>query len=257
MQLLQHAAPFTLVMARLAGVFVAAPILMSTMVPRQYRALLVFMLAVALYPMVWPEVKAPAVTDLFALAGLVVSEGLIGLSMGAIAALPLMSLEMAGVVAGQSMGFGLSRVYNPESNEDTDLIGQLLMFLGTTAFVAMGGLELLISSVVSSFHNVPVGAFGTKDVPLSMFVGVLSSGFELAMRVSAPVTAISMLLLVVFAVIGKTMPQLNIMSVGFIAKILAGVLMLALAIYAVNNAVWEEFGTVLEGVRRWVAGLAY
>lgn len=254
--LLAHVVPYTLVMFRIAGLFVFAPLLTNIMVPRRFKTLIVLMLAATLYPLVQPTLTmAPARLDVIGLLPLVVMEALIGLAMGVLAAVPLLSLEMSGVLMGQSMGLGLARVYNPEADVDVDVLGQFLYYLGAGVFIACGGLELLFKGLIDSFERVPLGGFTIAKTPLDLLTGVLSSGFELAIRVSAPVTGIVLLLVVLFGVVGKTMPQLNIMSVGFAIKIIAGLAMLAAAVYAVRTAVGDEVVATLKGVTDWVHGL--
>jgi flagellar biosynthesis protein FliR len=200
--------------------------------------------------------EAPPPADLFGLIPMVLGETLVGLAIGVIAAVPLFSLEMAGVVMGHSIGFGLARVYNPEADFDTDILGQLLYYIGAGVFVALGGLEVLLRAVLASFGNVPLGGLGAGAAPLELLTGTIASGMELAVRVAAPVTGIVLLLVIVFGVVGKTMPQVNIMSVGFAIKIMAGLTMLAMAIYAVRNAVGDEVLDVLRSVNTWVRGLS-
>src|SRR4051812_33551431 len=188
--LLAHLVPYTLVMFRLAGVFVMAHLLTNVMIPAKYKALLVAMLAAAIYPIVQPRLMIPSSMDLFGLVPLIVGESLIGLAMGAIAAIPLMSLEMSGVLMGQSMGLGLARVYNPEADADADVLGQFLYYVGGGIFVALGGLERLVGGIIESFSRVPLGGFAAGRAPLELFTATLASGFELAIRVAAPVTGI-------------------------------------------------------------------
>jgi flagellar biosynthesis protein FliR len=193
--------------------------------------------------------------DLFGLVPLIITESLIGVAIGGIAAIPLLSLEMAGIIAGQNMGLGLAKVYNPEADFETDILGQLIYYIGAGIFVAAGGLEKLFCGVIDSFRNVPLGGFTVSKTPLDLFVGTLSSGFELAIRVSAPVTGIVLMIVIVLGVIGKTMPQLNVMSVGFAIKIIAGLLMFTFALYAVRDAVGDEVTRVLSDIGLWVRSL--
>jgi len=254
--LLAHVVPYTLVMFRIAGVFIMAPLLTSVVVPARYKALLILMLSAAVYPLVNQGLAIPAGVDLLGLVPLIVGESLIGFAIGGIAAIPLLSLEIGGVLMGQSMGFGLARVYNPEADFDTDILGQLLFYVGAGIFVAFGGLELLVGGVIRSFSHVPIGGFRAAMTPLDLLVNVMSSGFELAIRVAAPVTAIVLLLVIVFGVVGKTMPQINIMSVGFAIKILAGLTMLAMAIYAMRDAIGDEASGGVDRVLAWVSSLS-
>jgi flagellar biosynthetic protein FliR len=253
--LLSHVVPWVLVMFRLAGVFFMAPVLTSVNIPRQHKALLVVMLSAAVFPIVRTSLTGPVRVDLWGLIPLIVSESLIGLAMGAIASIPLLSLEMSGVLMGQSMGLGLAKIYNPEADFEADVLGQFLYYIGAGIFVALGGLERLMGGIIESFSRVPLGGFATDRAPLDLLTGTLASGFELAIRVAAPVTGIVLLLVIVIGVMGKTMPQINIMSVGFAVKIIAGMAMLTVALYAVGHAVGDEIVAALGGVLRWVRTL--
>lgn len=245
-----------MVMFRLGGIFALAPTISSTIIPPRYKALLTAMMAAAAYPMLAGRLETPASFTVMELVPLLFGEAMIGLCIGAIAALPLLSIEMSGSIMGQSMGFGLAQVYNPESDANSEVLGQLLFYIASGIFAAIGGVEQLFGGLLASFKSVPIGAFQTQDTPLDLFVSTLTSGFVLAMRVSMPVVAISFLLMAVMGVIGKTMPQLNIMSVGFTIKILAGLGVLVFATTALYDATGEEIRQALAQSLRWLGTLS-
>jgi flagellar biosynthetic protein FliR len=245
-----HAVPFLLVMFRLAGLLIFAPLLSSVMIPARVKTLLVFMFAAAIYPMIDPP-ALPATATIIDLAPLVLREALIGGVMGLIATLPILAMDMAGVIISQQMGFGLARVYNPLNDTDMDLLGQLLSFIALGLFIALGGLNLLFSTLIASFAHAPLGTLRADQTPLSLITATLGAGFELALRVSAPVGALIFLVLVAIGVLNKTMPQLNVMTIGFSIKILAGFLVFAASLTAVAHAGADEIAVTLESIIRW------
>jgi flagellar biosynthetic protein FliR len=260
--LLPHVVPWSLVAFRVLGLFMLTPVLTSTMLPTRFKALLGFMLGAAAYPMLLarPETSGFAsslgqVDDVFSMIVLVLAEAAVGFCIGAIAATPLLMLELGGLVMGNSMGFGLARVYSPEADVDTDLLGQLLFTVATGVFIAAGGLEQLFKGVVESFAYLPLGTFHAGLTPMEAFVGVLGSGTELGLRVAAPVTCIVLMLTIVFGVLGKTMPQLNVMSVGFTVKMLGGLAMLVLGLAAMKGPIEEHMGHAFGEVFEFVRGL--
>lgn len=253
--LLAHVIPFTLVLFRLAGVFLMAPVLTSTMIPMKVKALLAGALALAAYPLVSPMLAMPASVDVMGLLPLVASEALIGLCVGALAATPLLFLELGGSIMGQSVGFGLARVYNPESDIDTDLLAQLILMIATGAFIASGGLETLFTGIVHSFSRVPLGGMSTDQAPLDLFLGVIASGCDLGLRVAMPVVGSTFLLIVVLGVLGKTMPQVNIMTVGFTFKVIAGLAVLAFSLVAIREIAGDALDHSVSGAVSWVESL--
>ena len=245
-----------LVVFRLAGLLVFTPLLANRSLPRRFRVMLAVMFGAAIYPWLPPTIRVEPDTGLWELAPLMVSELLIGLVMGFMAGLPVLALDMAGFLMGHQMGMSLARVYNPDAGTDSDLFGQILMYVGLGAFVAVGGLEAVFLSLVSTFKNVPIGAFSMDRVPLDAVVGLVASGVELAMRVAAPVVAIIFLLMIALGFVMKTMPQVNVMSVGFTVKILFGIAMLAASLSAMQQATSDEIQRVLHMVVAWGRGLA-
>jgi flagellar biosynthesis protein FliR len=117
--------------------------------------------------------------------------------------------------------------------------------------VAAGGIEVLFVSLISTFDRIPVGQFGLVSMPLETIVGVLSSGMELGVRVASPVMAIVFLLMIAMGFVMKSMPQINILSVGFTVKILFGLGMCILAVGSMHSAVQGEVDRVLRLVLDW------
>lgn len=250
-----HAVPYSLVLSRMAGLFIAAPMLGGAAIPIRVKTLLAMMTASAVYPAVAARLSAPAAVDLAGVAPLYVSELAIGYTMGLLASLPMMGMEMAGTLIGQQMGFGLAKVYNPEVEFDSDILGRLLFYLAFGAFLAMGGLDVMFSVLARSFENVPIGALVASRSPVDELTAGLAAGVELAMRVSAPALGIVLLLLLAFGVVGKTMPQINVMSEGFAVKIVGGLAVLAGSVYAIDLAAGEEVARMLDVLCGWVGGL--
>jgi flagellar biosynthetic protein FliR len=252
--MLQHAVPCCMVIFRVAGLFVMTPLLASTAAPMRFRAMLAVMVGVAAYPMLKVDVSAVP-DDTFSAAAAIAGEAFVGLAVGAIGAVPVLLMEMSGIVAGTTMGMGLARVYNPESDTESDVMGQLLFFIGMGIFLSAGGIDSLYATVLASFERLPVGTISPADAPLETFVAVLASGFELAFRVSLPVVGIVLLLIVVLGVLGKTIPAINMMSVGFTIKVLCGIAMLAMGLYAAREPITQGVEGALGAAHRWIAAM--
>ncbi len=249
-----HVVPFLLVAFRLAGVFIATPLLSSAMIPLRLKPFLVLALAAAVYPLT-PAWHAPEFFSILSLVPMIVGEALIGFAIGLIASLPMIAAESCGIIVGQQMGFGLAKVYNPEYDAEVDVLGQVLFFVVFGAFLAMGGLESVFRALVSTFERVGPGGIAMTQAPLETLVGVATSGLELAMRMALPVVASILLLVVVFAVIAKTMPAINIMSVGFTVKVLAGLAVLALALPTISRVASDETVEILRTMDNWARSL--
>lgn len=251
-----HAAPYLLVLARVGGLFIYAPLLSSAAVPARGRALLAAAMTAALYPALLGSGRAPAgSTDLASLGALVVGETLIGLALGVLAGIPVLAAQVGGMIVGQQLGLGLASVYNPAMDTDGDVTGELLMYLALAVFLAAGGLEVLFLALAGTYERVPAGGLGASDVPLGVLTGLLQSGFELALRVSAPVLCILLIETLASSFIMRTLPQMNIMTIGFAIKVVLGFGALIVGIYAAGDAVWDEVERGLHAALTWSRGL--
>lgn len=253
--ILHHVLPLMMVVIRLTGLFLFTPLLSSGSIPFQFRALLAFMFALAIYPFV-PALDPNAVVSVAELVPLLFAELLIGVAIGLIASLPLLAVQMGGYIMGYQVGLALAESFNPELQTNGSVVGDLLFYLSIFIFVALGGLDILFATLAHSFTTAPIGMFTADDVPLDLMLAVLASGFELAMRVAAPVMVVVSMLMVAMGFVMKTMPQINIMSIGFAAKIIAGLLILALSVRTIGVVAGDEILDTLELLSRWIHSLA-
>ncbi len=249
--ILPHVLPLMLVVARLTGLFVFTPMLSSSTVPRSFRVLLSFMFAIAIYPFV-PPFDPNASVDTITLVPLLFAELLIGVAIGLIAALPLLAVQMGGYIMGYQIGLSLAESFNPELEANGSAVGDLIFYLAIMSFIGLGGLELLFATMADSFRAVPIGMFTAGDTPLELFVGVLGSGFDMAIRVATPVMAVVSMLMVAMGFVMKTMPQINIMTVGFSAQIVCGLMMLLVCLAVISNVADDEMRRVMDAIAQWL-----
>jgi flagellar biosynthetic protein FliR len=227
--ILPHLPAFMLVLFRLSGIFFFAPALGSTAIPVRVKALLALVLAFCIYPIIPPQV--PLQLSLMTLPAAIGSELLIGLIIGYGASLPLVALQMGGLLMGQQLGLGLARVYNPEFNEETEIIGQFLFLTALTIFLLLDGHHAMLSALIGSFQTVPLGGYMPDGNILLLITGLLTAMLELAIRVAAPLLTLVFLESITINFIARTVPQINILSLGFPLRIMAG-LVLTIAIVA-------------------------
>jgi flagellar biosynthetic protein FliR len=238
---------------RLSGLFVFAPVLGSPAIPMRIRSLLCIVFAVALYPTVPASYQMPIELNLASIAWAVTSEALIGITIGLLATLPMYAIQLGGLIIGHQIGIGLASVYNPALDTEGDVVGQFLLFLALAVFISLGGLESVFNALAITFANVPLGGLRASDAPLELFVGLIASGMEVGMRVAAPVLCIVLAETIAAGFIMKTMPQLNIMTIGFAVKILIAMIALIGSIHAIEMLARQDIIFTLNIMLEWAA----
>ena len=241
-----HAPAFLLVLSRMAGLFVFAPMLASAAVPLRIRILLAVALCLCVYPLIPPDSLAAWAGPQLVLA--LVSELAVGLVLGFAVLLPLIAMRMAGTLIGQQLGLDLAEVYHPDHGGSADVVGQLLLLTALTIFLLMDGHRALLSSLIGSFERIPPGGRMPDGQWLALLAGLLGSMVELAVRVAAPVLCLVFIEAATLGFVGRTIPQLNVLSAGFPLRIALGLAMLALVVgfmgHAFAGAMRETFAAL-------------
>ena len=142
--------------------------------------------------------------------------------------------------------------------EDTPLVRCMpntpaLRGQGVSGLYASDRVSAQQKALAESFAQAPIGTMSAGRAPLDLIVALTASGYELALRVAAPVMCILFLETLVIGFLMKTVPQLNILSFGFPIKILAGLTALIAAIGVIagvmHEAVIESIALMLEWAR--------
>lgn len=252
---LENFGPWLLVFNRVLGLFIFTPLLASASVPVRFRALLAAGVAAAMFGFVPPEFREMPDGTIAEHAVMMGGEFMIGAVIGFLAGMPLIAMEMAGHLMGHQMALSLAEVFNPELGSNMNAIGSLLFYMGITSFVMMSGPEITFMILAGTFERMPIGGFMSVGPPLDVLVGVLSAGTEIAVRVAAPTLAMVLVILVGMGFIMRTMPQVNVLSVGFAVKIVGGLLMLLFSLFTINTVMAGHVDETLLEIERWVAGI--
>lgn len=245
---------FSLVMTRLLGLVVIAPIFGSTSVPMQVRVLLAAALALIVAPAQFGAVSdLPQALPNYGI--MLTSEFLIGLALGAGVVILFSGVEVAGKLISQVSGLAASELLNPDSGESSPMFASLLNLVTLAVFVAIGGHRLVMAALLDSFAALPPGGGvppGLADT-LSTLVG---ESLELATRAGAPVMTALLLATLVLALIGRTLPQLNILVLGFGVNSLVSLGALAVSLGAIVWAFQGQLEPMLAQLFQSIAGAA-
>jgi len=113
----------------------------------------------------------------------------------------------------------------------------MFQILVVVIFLGIGGHRMLVASVLKTFQVVPLAGFAPGQAMLDMAVSLLGASFVLALKVAAPVLVALLGATAAMAMIQRTVPQCNLLSVGFPVRVLLGLLVLALSLGAVGELI--------------------
>jgi flagellar biosynthesis protein FliR len=244
---------FTFVLARVSGVVMSAPIFSGSFIPRQVRVFLAVGIAIILLPTQWgAPIDAPRNLPDFTI--LMAGELLVGLVLGLGIAILASGLQLAGQIIAQMSGMALADVLNPGSDNELPIFSSMLYMVGLAVFVVIGGHRALIDALMHTFATIPVGHGGATGTLGETASTLMAESFALGLRAAAPAMVALLLATLVLGLIGRTLPQLNILVLGFGINALVTMAALFVSIGAVAWLFQEYFDPSLRTLLSGLAG---
>ena len=245
---------FVLVFFRTAGMMLAAPLFGSTRIPRRLKILFALVLAAGLLPGIGAPPRLPETS--LQLAFGIGGELVFGLIMGLGLSLVFIAVSWAGEIMGQQMGINLAETFDPQFGGHGSLVGDMYFMLALIVFLGIRGHLAVIDGLAGSFKALPLLSAGMDKPLLDVFVGLLTGATILALKVAAPMLVTMLVVDLALGFIGKTMPQINVMTSGMTLRAGLGIAVLVVGLMLTSEimrgALFDSLSTV---THIWKGGL--
>ncbi|MEL6520051.1 MAG: flagellar biosynthetic protein FliR [Pseudomonadota bacterium] len=214
-----------LALFRVGAVFAVLPVFGERSIPTNVRLVLAAGTVLILTPLLPNSVYTEI--NLSWMTGLILSEAVIGLTLGLAIRLLILALQISGSIAAQSTSisqiFGGSNVV-----EAQPAIGQLLVVAGL-ALAATADLHIrLVEMFLLTYDFFPVGALVGAASLGEWGVDSVARSFSLGFILAAPFVVASFIYNLALGAISRAMPQLMVALVGAPAITGAGLVLLML-----------------------------
>ena len=232
---------FGLVLTRMGGMVMSSQFFSSMQIPTKYKAIVAIFFTLTVYPTArttwhWDSNMILNASDI---GFLVCQELIIGVAIGFLSNIIYGSVQLAGQLCGQQIGFAMSTVMDPLSNLNVSLIGYLWAQIAGLVFLILN-LHLYIIWLLDRSYEI----IGIGDILFPYFLASVIEGsemqielmFKATMQVAMPIVAITLIISVIIGFVTRTMPQMNIMVFGMPLRVTLGLLSVMLLIPGVCTA---------------------
>lgn len=185
-----------------------------------------------------------------------IAEFALGLVLGLGVFIVLSGLQLAGEMIDQQTGIGLAEVFNPGMETSTSVTGQFLYLLGVTALLLIepfGGHLLMVQALVETFQTLPAGEAFVSIGAIDLLRDLVHQSLVLAVQVAAPSLAAMSLVALVTGFLGHTVPQINVLVIGFPIRAIANLGVLALSLSGAARAAVDAVPAVIDALREALA----
>lgn len=220
---------FFLVLVRMSSFIVSWPVFGSVAVNSPTKILFALSLSLMVFPVVdWSLVQGELGDS--NMIWLALREAFIGLSFGFLARIFFYAINIAGEIVGASMGIANAQLFNPALGARVTSMEQFHLALATLFFLAINGHHILLSGIVESFNLVPLAGESIAFTGFKKMGFLVQEIMVIGFKLAAPVMVSILFLNIAMGVIGRTVPQINVLITSLPINILVGFVVLIVSV---------------------------
>jgi flagellar biosynthetic protein FliR len=209
-----------MVFLRASSMLAVFPVFSARNFPVQLRLALGGLLAM----MVGSAMPANAIptTDLWGLVGMMMVEIGIGLAIGFVSRMVFFMLEIAGGLISSEIGLSIPPGLNPLADAPLNTPASILYYLAALLWLTLDMHHWMLIAFQKTYAFLPIGGARVSQAFINDLVGQTSSIFVIALELAAPLLAVSFIISLVFSVMGRAVPQMNVFAESFAVRPLVG-----------------------------------
>ena len=220
-----------LIFARIGTALMLLPGFGEVYVMQRFRLLLGFLVSLLLTPILAPLLP-PLPGSAVKLADIVGSEVVIGLFLGTVARVLLAALDTAGTVVSFQLGLSAAQIFNPMAASQGSLPGTLYSVLGVLLIFLTDLHHMLLRALVDSYEVFAPGVLPPLDDLSDMIARSVAGAFVIGIEMAAPFILLGLVFFIALGIVGRLVPQLQIMFVTLPLQILGGLFALVFVLAA-------------------------
>jgi len=214
---------FILLFFRFGALFMATPIFSHRSIPNTVKFAMAFFFSIVFYSSM-PPLSIPINVPSIIVA--ILGELLFGLVIGVILQLAFNVITFAGGMISFMMGFSMASAIDPQSGVSMPIISQFLSLMALMVLFVIDMHHWILVFINESLGSIPLGGFMMSENVFNYIVGATANMFVVGFMIAFPIIALSWLADVIFGMLMKTMPQFNLLVIGFPIKIMVAFVVL-------------------------------
>ncbi|MEM1485271.1 flagellar biosynthetic protein FliR [Oscillospiraceae bacterium PP1C4] len=252
---LENMTAFLLVFVRMAGMILFNPVFSRKNVPSQIRMGFILCLTILITPTI--EASQLAAFSEFDVVAAMLKELAIGVVCGYVFQFFYYLLFFAGDLLDMQFGLSMAKIFDPGSNIQMSVSGNLLNIIFMLYLFATDSHLLLIKIMASSYQIIPAGATGLSLHITSFMLDLFISAFSLIIKLILPFIVAELIVEISMGVLMKLIPQIHVFVINIQFKLLFGMFMLLAFAHPVSafvdNYIFVMFESIQKALHQMVA----
>ncbi|HET6325525.1 MAG TPA: flagellar biosynthetic protein FliR [Planctomycetaceae bacterium] len=182
----------------------------------------------------------------------------LGFSLGLGVFTILTGFLLAGDLIDQQTGLSLGQIADPSLNITGSVTGQFLFQFAVTVLLVMQptGYHLtMLSALVSTFQSLPLGEAFVSVPLIDLLRDLVHQSLVLGVQVAAPLLASMSLVALTMGFLGHSVPQINILIVGFPIRAAVSLLVLISSLTGITRSAIDVVPATIDALARAVGAV--
>jgi flagellar biosynthetic protein FliR len=229
---------FMMVLTRISAFFIVLPVFGWKSIPVRIKVAIIVLVTI-FFSMITPSSIESREVSLLEAILLLVNEASYGLALGLIVYLVFATVKFSGRIIERQMGLAMAQILDPLTGEQAQPLGMLLETIFILLFLSANGHHMFLLIISRSYEVFPAGNIPTMAVLASGIIKAGSTLLVAGLRLSAPILAAFLVLMVALAVLARIVPEMNILFISLPLRVGLGLLMAAIFVPFINGFVAE------------------
>lgn len=247
---------FLIIFARILGFILMLPVISGSNIPKLTKIAFALVCSILVFNTQAITISIDSYTVL-SYGGIIIKEFIIGTCIAFIAYINFSLIYFTGQLIDFQLGLSMASVYDPVTQIQAPITGNLLYYIIAAFFVYSGGLHAFIGLIINSYKLLEVGDFNIifSEKIIKFITLIISYSLEMGLKFSLPIMITLLATDVGLGILVKAVPQMNVFVVGMPIKVMIGFTVLFLITPMVINMYDFVFNNSYKNMLDLIEGL--
>lgn len=245
-----------LIMARMIPILMMNPFLGGQVMPQNLKTGFAILIAALVYKPLTANLAHPIPLDTLPYMALLLKELVFGACIGYLSSLVFLAIQAGGRILDLARGANMANILAPQTGEQVSLMGEIQFQFSIVLFFLLDGHHFFLRALFKSFELVPLEDFPgfVQHAKTSALFVAWASGqvFVIALLLAAPVLVATLLADLVFGIINRVSPQINVFFLAQPVKMIAGLVVVLFCIGFLTDQMKVYFVGMIRDVNHFI-----
>jgi flagellar biosynthesis protein FliR len=236
---------FILILARMSAFLVTWPVFGGMNVPAPLKILLSFLISITLYPILKADFKH-VFNSYSQVIFYVGKEVFIGLALAQVSYMFFYMIQMMADLVSTSLGISSAQLFNPTFQTSATPIDTMYYGMAVLFFLLVNGHHMFLTGLVQSYDIAPIFRWSLDGRSFAQVSLIGKDVIVMGLQLASPVLVSILLINISLAIVGRAVPQINVLVTSMPINALAGIGVLILSMPFLVDQLGTSLGMFVE-----------